>query len=99
MSRRNVRKKQSKICTLVIIACLLVLGVSIFKKSVSLKEQKDELLVQAAELTEQIEAAKEEYTELEEQEEYMKTKKYVEEVARNQLGLVYPDEIVIRPEE
>ena len=26
-------------------------------------------------------------------------KKYVEEVARNQLGLVYPDEIVIRPKE
>ena len=36
---------------------------------------------------------------LEEKEEYMKTKKYVEEVARNQLGLVYPDEIVIRPKE
>ena len=30
---------------------------------------------------------------------HMKTKKYVEEVARNQLGLVYPDEIVIRPKE
>ena len=26
----------------------------------------------------------------------MQTKKYVEEVARNQLGLVYPDETVIR---
>jgi cell division protein DivIC len=57
------------------------------------------LEVQAAELQEQIAAAEEEYEELESKEEYMKTKKYVEDVARNQLGLVYPDEIVIRPEE
>ena len=47
----------------------------------------------------QIEEAQDEHKKLEEKEEYMKTKKYVEEVARNQLGLVYPDEIVIRPKE
>ena len=46
-----------------------------------------------------IEEAQDEHKKLEEKEEYMKTKKYVEEVARNQLGLVYPDEIVIRPKE
>ena len=37
--------------------------------------------------------------ELEEKEEYMKTDEYVEDVARSQLGLVYPDEIVIKPKE
>ena len=35
----------------------------------------------------------------EEKEEYMKTDEYVEDVARSQLGLVYPDEIVIKPKE
>jgi cell division protein DivIC len=68
-------------------------------KSVSLREQKQDLSVQADELREQIATAEEEYAELEDKEEYMKTKKYVEDVARNQLGLVYPDEIVIRPED
>ena len=29
----------------------------------------------------------------------MKTDEYVEDVARSQLGLVYPDEIVIKPKE
>ena len=52
-----------------------------------------------AEITAQIEDAQNEHKKLEEKEDYMKTKKYVEDVARNQLGLVYPDEIVIRPEE
>lgn len=68
-------------------------------KSISLREQKAELKVQAAEISAQIEEAQDEHKKLEEKEEYMKTKKYVEEVARNQLGLVYPDEIVIRPKE
>lgn len=99
MARGNVKRKQSKICTTIIIFSLLLLAVLVFVKSMSLMEQKEELLVQAAELTAQIEDAEEEYAELEEKEEYMKTKKYVEDVARNQLGLVYPDEIVIRPEE
>ena len=29
----------------------------------------------------------------------MKTDEYVEDVARSQIGLVYPDEIVVKPEE
>lgn len=99
MSRRNTKKKQSKLCTAVILISLALLCCIVLYKSVSLREQKHDLEVQAAELQEQIAAAEEEYEELESKEEYMKTKKYVEDVARNQLGLVYPDEIVIRPEE
>ena len=29
----------------------------------------------------------------------MKTKQYIEDVAKDKLGLVYPDEIVIKPSE
>ncbi|MBQ9437951.1 MAG: septum formation initiator family protein [Lachnospiraceae bacterium] len=36
---------------------------------------------------------------LEEMEKYTHTKKYVEEVAKDRLGLVYPGEIVFVPEE
>lgn len=36
--------------------------------------------------------------ELEERKVYVKTKKYVEEMAKK-LGFVYPDEIIYRPEE
>ncbi len=36
--------------------------------------------------------------ELEEYEEYVKTDEYVEEVAREKLGLVYKDEIIFEPD-
>ncbi len=100
MSRRGKKKRrQSKICTCGIIVCVLLLAGMVFYKSVDLREKRNELRVQAAEIEAQIADAEAEYQELEAREEYMQTKKYVEDVARNQLGLVYPDEIVIRPEE
>ena len=34
-----------------------------------------------------------------EKELYMQTKDYIEDEAKNKLGLVYPDEIVIKPKE
>ena len=37
--------------------------------------------------------------ELEEYEKYTKTAKYVEEVAKEKLGLVYEDEIIFQAEE
>ena len=50
-------------------------------------------------LTEQIEAEKEREKEIEEFQKYTKTKKYIEELAREKLGLVYEDEIIIKTEE
>lgn len=93
------KRKQSKICGFFILLSLCLLAAVIFYRAMGLREQKNDLKVQAAELEQQLQEAKEEYKNLEEYEEYMKTKSYVEDVARNQLGLVYPDEIVIRPEE
>ena len=37
--------------------------------------------------------------EIEEMRRYMQTDRYVEEVARDKLGLVYPDEVIFKPEE
>lgn len=100
MSNRVTKKrKYSKFGTAIIIFSILLLAVIVSYKSMELREKKHMLEVQAEELQEQIQAAETEYQSLKEQEEYMQTKKWVEDVARNQLGLVYPDEIVIRPEE
>lgn len=84
---------------IVIVGCLVVLAVAVYFKGRDLNNQKASLQVQAAELNEQLEDAKEEYKALEERQKYMETDEYVEDVARSQLGLVYPDEIVIKPEE
>ncbi len=99
MANRSVKTKYSKLASYVIFACLVLVLAICAVKCKSLWEQRTELEAQAAELELQIADAQDVYAELQEKEEYMQTKKYVEEVARNQLGLVYPDEIVIRPED
>ena len=43
--------------------------------------------------------AKQKKADLEQQQKYMKTRKYIEDEAKDKLGLVYPDEIVIKPRE
>lgn len=50
-------------------------------------------------LAEQIEEEKKRSEEIEEFRKYTKTKKYIEEVAREKLGLVYEDEIIIQTED
>jgi cell division protein FtsB len=50
-------------------------------------------------LTQQIEEEQERTEEIEELKKYTQTKKYVEEVAREKLGLVYEDEIIIQTED
>lgn len=83
----------------IVIGCLALLAVVVAYKANDLKNQSDSLTVQASELQTKLDEAKQEYKDLEKKEEYMKTDEYVEDVARSQLGLVYPDEIVIKPEE
>ncbi len=95
-SRNAVSCRYSKLATLVIIvSCVLFAGI-LYYRSTALKERRTYLEGQKASIQADIDEAKDEYTELEKKEVYMQTKKYVEEVARNQLGLVYPDETVIR---
>ena len=103
VGRQSNKKKNNKITTrmgmIIVIGCLALLAVVVIYKAQDLKSQKQNLQVQAAELQNQLEEAKQDYKKLEEREKYMKTDEYVEDVARSQLGLVYPDEIVVKPEE
>lgn len=96
---KNNKKISSRMGVITVICCLVLLAIVVFYKAKSLETQKQDLQVQAAELQEQLDDAKQRHKELEQKEEYMKTDDYVESVARSQLGLVYPDEIVIKPEE
>lgn len=90
------KKTSNKLNSICIIAILIVFSCVMLYKMVEVNQknyvyanEKDRL---EKEITEQ-EAKKEELTELEED---MQTLKYVEKVAREKLGLVYPDEIIFR---
>lgn len=52
---------------------------------------------QLAQVNDQLASEKERTQEIENMEEYMKTDEYVEDVARDKLGLVYEGETVFKP--
>lgn len=76
-----------------------MLLVVVLYNSIQMKAQLEAYKAREASLTEQIEEEKLRTQEIEEFEKYSQTKKYKEEVAREKLGLVYEDEILIETEE
>ena len=68
-------------------------------KAVSLHEKSAELAITERQLQAEITEAKELAADLQNREKYMQTKKYVEDEAKNKLGLVYPDEVIFQPQE
>ena len=68
-------------------------------KNKELKVRNESYARQLNKLELKLETEQERTVEIEKQKDYMQTKKYVEEVAREKLGLYYPDEIIFKEEE
>lgn len=92
-------RKQSKFSSLLIVVAVLIVSVVIFVKVSDLRNRSRELKETEKSLEIQIEKANNEREELNAKEQYMKTNQYIEDVAKDKFGLVYPDEIVIKPAE
>jgi Septum formation initiator len=97
MARRK-RKKNRTGLGIVALVVLLLCGIVSYNR-VGLAKEKAEEERQIARLDTQIKKEEQRGKELKEQKDYMKTRKYIEEVAREKLGLVYPDEIIFEPKE
>ena len=82
---------------ILLVVCLLIVVIKI--NETSLLQKKDVYASREAELTASIENEKKRTKDLEEFARYVKTKKYVEEVAEEKLGLVHDGEIVFKPED
>lgn len=97
--RKKSTRKQSKITSFMIVfAVLFVCTISALRVK-ELRIQGKELAYAESVLEQKIEAAKQENEVLLAEQQYMQTNKYIEDVAKDKLGLVYPDEIVIKPQE
>lgn len=81
--------------TVVVMCMALALGIKVH----SLQEKRALYLSQEQDLTEQVDAEKERSKELEEYRIYVQTKEYIEKTAKEKLGLVNPDEIILKPEQ
>lgn len=97
-TRRVMRRKRRMEFRLVFAAVLCLLLVASFgklqlqQKNETYRQQEEELLAQIAEEEDRTE-------EIEELKKYVQTKKYVEEIAKERLGLVYEDEILFKATE
>lgn len=97
--RERKRRSQNRFAMMSISAVVILLLVIISFQSIELQAKTDAYAAKEAVLTKEIEKEQERTEEIEEYKKYIKTKKYVEEVAKDKLGLVYSDEVIFKPEE
>jgi cell division protein FtsB len=76
---------------------MVVVAAASTVRAFSLQETSKELALTEATLEQQLTVAEQKSESLESREKYMQTTKYIEDQAKDKLGLVYPDEIVIKP--
>lgn len=93
---RRARKKRRRTgLRLIAVMVMFICGIVIYKRQDLEKEYKTKELKKEA-LNQQIEKENEVAKELEDKKAYMQTKKFVEDVAREALGLVYEDEVLFK---
>ncbi len=96
--KSNKKKKRKSGLRIIALAVLVLFGVMAVN-SYNLHQEKKALEKQYAELTEELQGEEERSVMLEERRAYMQTIRFIEEIAREKLGLVYEDEVIFRPEE
>lgn len=96
MSRKKRERKNG--LKIIAVAVLILCAVVTYSRS-SLEKERQALKKRYAELNERLLFEQERSDLLMERERYMQTLRYIEETAREKLGLVYPGEIIFRPEE
>ena len=105
-ARRSRRRKaayrkrvQNRFSMFLVTLALLMILVVVYVSSIKLQSKLDALESQSAALAAQIDAEKERAEEIELLRKRSQTKEYYEEIAKEKLGLVNPDEIVFKAEE
>lgn len=91
--KRSQRHKRSiiGICAVIL---LLVAVVSV--NSITLRAKNKSYIAQETELKEQIQEEKDREAEIEDLESYVSTDEYIEQVAKDKLGLVHENEIIFK---
>lgn len=92
------KKRQNTMGMLLVTTVVIMMLIVVTVKSVELREKRTAYLAREEALMQEIEAEQARTEEIEEYEKYTQTKKYVEEVAKNKLGLVYEGEIIFKDE-
>ena len=97
MGLRRNHKKGTGI-GLIAFVVLLLFGI-IAHKTIDLEKKTTQAQVKIDQLNSQIQAVEEEAEEINNLKAYVQTKGYIEDIAREKLGLVYEDEILLKIKE
>lgn len=92
------KKRQNKTGMLLVTTVVLMMLVVVTVKNIELQGKKGAYELKEAALLEEIAAEEQRTEEIIEYGKYTQTKKYVEEVAKEKLGLVYEGEIIFKNE-
>lgn len=100
MSKRVImhKKRQNGFSVALVIMVIAMLMLVITYGRFDLQRKLDEYTLKEEHLQEQIEAEEQRAEEIEEYRKYTQTQKYVEEVAKEKLGLVNENEIIFKSE-
>lgn len=93
------RRRQNKFGMFLVTTVVVMMLVVVAIKSIELKQKLAAYRVKEQALVEQIEEEEMRSEEIAEYEKYTQTKKYIEEVAKDKLGLVYDGEIIFKSED
>ena len=99
MARRKAayrKRHQNRFSMFLVSLVVLMIMVVVAVRSVELQQKIEGYDTQIASLTAQINAENARTEEIEEYRKYTQTKAYVEEVAKDKLGLVYEGEILFK---
>ncbi len=101
MARRRIRaayrrKPQNRFSMFLVSLVVLMIMVVVAVRSIELKQKIATYDTQIASLSTQIDAENARTEQIEEYRKYTQTKAYVEEVAKDKLGLVYEGEILFK---
>ena len=101
-TRGTGRKKRreglgNRLAIIGITIVVLSLAVVVNVKNTSMEKKLMEYQAKEESLIRQVENEQKRAAELEERRVYVQTKQYIEEVAKQKLGLVKPDEILLKP--
>ena len=90
-------KWENRMAIIGITMVVISLAVAVNAKGASLKQADLDYRQKEADLARQVQDEENRTRELEEYKIYVQTKQYAEEVAKEKLGLVNPDEILLKP--
>lgn len=96
--KSKVKKRSNRLVGVII--CILVLGIcTVFLvRTKELKAQNEAASKELEQLQEALQEEEDRTELLEEYAKYVNTKQYVEDMAREKLGLIYPGELVFKAE-